>query len=1043
MHSLEKPPFTKPTFLGNKKFHVSPILFSVLVALSEIANAQIEERPVAGKIYNEFLYWDNQGSNDFSIEQSSGNHIFTFNEGAYLDASNGGNTSVFHPFFNYIVNTTINVGKDKTLTILSDAHGVIHLSNSDDSENHIYPKNYQIIGGNLLFYSGDRSDQLDNGDSTLHVEDKSELYINSNNLQIVHNDSIGQNYIGALSVTGTASTLDIELSDQFRAEGVLFGLAIQELEGATTKGYIHSDNGIFIKASNNNAAAHGYYGAGLYALGRYNEESLVDIDLSTDDGDIRIETQGYGIYSFGQVDIDLISNTGNIYVLADEKQAIYSSRDETLELSNDILLQTEANINLQSIRSYAVRTTYDSMVTLKGKEISLLSGDNSVIRTEGNSTFKATGNKISVTSLANDDAAKTALYAVGNSSQWLKASDIVIDSYYGIHIWDQAQVNVDATNELFLNADREVDGLTVLANGNAAVNINKNVDKPSRVLMHGELRSINDGEINVQFGKHSSFTGFTSSEAYSDNTAGTINLNFDNKSTWTLIESSTLTSLEMDDSLLDFSSWQGNQDVISTRAERSYHSLTTQNFSGNDNNFLMHIDLANESETNVLTDQFIITGSATGTNTATIAFDGSDVVNKTHSTNWLISQGAGSNMTVSAPDGGNQYAPNGGISWWALKFVPESQNAGDLTSDEWNALNNKGEGAGKWYLVQTDEPSQGGNTGHAPLPPEAEQIQNLGSSVAQAVGWLSEKNDLRRRLGEVRYGSQAGAWAKAFTRQDRAEGFRYNGFKQESTGIHIGYDTFASQNEHTAWLVGATFRYAHSKQEGIETAYGGDGKLNEYSVKVYATWMHESGSYMDILAQVGYYDQEINGLNNVGNGSFDADYHNWGYGASVEVGHMFTVSNGSDDRPWYNHWFIEPQLELSYFYVKGEDFKTSTGLKVEQGDADFLTGRAGLVVGKKVNYGTLNDLDKRWYQIGVIGGVTHEFLGDQTITFTGTEGKSAEVKGHGLGGTSFYYGMTADWQVSDNVRLYGEVSREEGEHYTKDYGVNVGFKYSF
>lgn len=400
-------------------------------------------------------------------------------------------------------------------------------------------------------------------------------------------------------------------------------------------------------------------------------------------------------------------------------------------------------------------------------------------------------------------------------------------------------------------------------------------------------------------------------------------------------------------------------------------------------------------------------------------------------------------MTVTAPDGGNQYAPNGGVSWWALKFVPENQNAGDLTSDEWNALNNKGEGAGKWYLVQTDEPSQGGNAGHAPLPPEAEQIQNLGSSVAQAVGWLSEKNDLRRRLGEVRYGSQAGAWAKAFTRQDRAEGFRYNGFKQESTGIHIGYDTFASQNEHAAWLVGATFRYAHSKQEGIETAYGGDGKLNEYSGKVYATWMHESGSYMDILAQVGYYDQEINGLNNVGNGSFDADYHNWGYGASVEVGHMFTVSNGSDDRPWYNHWFIEPQLELSYFYVKGEDFKTSTGLKVEQGDADFLTGRAGLVVGKKVNYGTLNDLDKRWYQIGVIGGVTHEFLGDQTITFTGTEGKSAEVKGHGLGGTSFYYGVTADWQVSDSVRLYGEVSREEGEHYTKDYGVNVGFKYSF
>ena len=116
---------------------------------------------------------------------------------------------------------------------------------------------------------------------------------------------------------------------------------------------------------------------------------------------------------------------------------------------------------------------------------------------------------------------------------------------------------------------------------------------------------------------------------------------------------------------------------------------------------------------------------------------------------------------------------------------------------------------------------------------------------------------------------------------------------------------------------------------------------------------------------------------------------------------------------------------------------------MDQGDADFLTGRAGFVLGKKVNCGTPDDLDKRWYQVGLIAGVTHEFLGDQKITFTGTEGKSAEVKGHGLGGTSFYYGVTADWQVTNNVRIYGELDREEGSHYTKDFGFNIGFKYSF
>ena len=118
-------------------------------------------------------------------------------------------------------------------------------------------------------------------------------------------------------------------------------------------------------------------------------------------------------------------------------------------------------------------------------------------------------------------------------------------------------------------------------------------------------------------------------------------------------------------------------------------------------------------------------------------------------------------------------------------------------------------------------------------------------------------------------------------------------------------------------------------------------------------------------------------------------------------------------------------------------------LRTASRDADFLTGRAGLVIGKKFNYGTVDDLDRRYFQIGLIGGVNHEFLGDQEIWFIGTDGASAKVDGHGLGGTSFYYGLTADWQVSDRVRFYAELDREEGDHYTKDYGVNVGFKYSF
>ena len=175
-----------------------------------------------------------------------------------------------------------------------------------------------------------------------------------------------------------------------------------------------------------------------------------------------------------------------------------------------------------------------------------------------------------------------------------------------------------------------------------------------------------------------------------------------------------------------------------------------------------------------------------------------------------------------------------------------------------------------------------------------------------------------------------------------------------------------------------------------------------------------------------------------------ADYNTWGFGASVEVGHMFAFDEGVDDRRWFNHWFIEPQLQLSYFRAKGADYTTSTGLKIEQENADFLTGRAGLVIGKKFNYGTENDLDRRYFQIAAIGGVKHEFLGgDQTIHYTGTDKERLSVKANELSGTRYYYGVNADWQLGNQWRVYGQIAREEGDDYTKEYDINLGLKYQF
>lgn len=585
------------------------------------------------------------------------------------------------------------------------------------------------------------------------------------------------------------------------------------------------------------------------------------------------------------------------------------------------------------------------------------------------------------------------------------------------------QVVVDAEGTNFIYAEGEDSKVEIDAS-------------EATVRITGDITATGKATASLSFNS-GSFTGTTSS-----NSPGAIHLTLGGENStrtefepaqWNVTDDSVLTSLSMNSAVLNLA-WRDAADALSYKSV-AVKEFGTNSVQGGSGDIYFNIDLETEAEGTL--DQ-LEAENVSGTYTGHVNFDNpKDLEGKLYTENYLIHQEAGS-MQVNNPDG-KAMSGDGMMSKWSWKFRPADLQSTVLTEDDLQQLGNTGEGEGDWILVR-DTSSGSGEGG---TPPESEQIKNLGSSVAQAIGWLSEKNDLRRRLGEVRYGSQAGAWAKVFTRQDRADGFAYNGFKQNSTGVHIGYDTFASKSESSSWLVGATLRYARADQEGIETAYGGNGKTNEYSGKLYATWMHEKGSYLDALVQVGYYDQEIRGRNNSGTGSFDADYHNIGMGASVEIGHMFTLSNGADDRRWFNHWFIEPQLELSYFYVKGQNFKTSTGLKVEQGDADFLTGRAGLVIGKKFNYGTVDDLDRRYFQIGLIGGINHEFLGDQEIRFVGTEGASAKVDGHGLGGTSFYYGLTADWQVSDRVRFYAELDREEGDHYTKDYGVNIGFKYSF
>ena len=189
---------------------------------------------------------------------------------------------------------------------------------------------------------------------------------------------------------------------------------------------------------------------------------------------------------------------------------------------------------------------------------------------------------------------------------------------------------------------------------------------------------------------------------------------------------------------------------------------------------------------------------------------------------------------------------------------------------------------------------------------------------------------------------------------------------------------------------------------------------------------------MDAVGTIDWYTHKIRATMLDGTRVHD-DRSSYGLGASLEAGRKFDFGYSNDNR---DYWFVEPQLQLSYFWIKGGDFTASNGMKIDQEDMDSLTGRAGVVLGKKFSLGS-DPNDSRYVQPYIKAGVNHEFLGEQVVHINNTRMDSD------LAGTRVYYGAGIDWQATDSLRVYAQVEREHGEHFTREINVSAGLKWEF
>lgn len=336
-----------------------------------------------------------------------------------------------------------------------------------------------------------------------------------------------------------------------------------------------------------------------------------------------------------------------------------------------------------------------------------------------------------------------------------------------------------------------------------------------------------------------------------------------------------------------------------------------------------------------------------------------------------------------------------------------------------------------WYLDRTQSPDPdpgpnppGPGPDPGPNPPgpdysnSARAVLALTSLASQGMQYVSSLSDLRKRLGEVRRDENDGLWVRAVAAKDRMTGFEGMRLKQTSYRFNVGFDHASGP-----WLFGGDFAYAENRQKMEQEVFKGNS--HAYGLDLYATYRADNGVYADFVVSGRRNHQHLTTVMLDGVG-VKGSYHNTGYGASIEVGRLMTLSEKHDV-------FFEPQAQLAYFAVQGKDFVLSNGLTVRQNDYESLTGRIGGVLGK-----TFTSFETgRFGEVALHAGWKGNLFARNGVTVNDVPFSDRLLHNR------FYYGVSGYVTHRKNLAFYAYAEREKGQGYAKAFEAGLGMKYRF
>ena len=281
------------------------------------------------------------------------------------------------------------------------------------------------------------------------------------------------------------------------------------------------------------------------------------------------------------------------------------------------------------------------------------------------------------------------------------------------------------------------------------------------------------------------------------------------------------------------------------------------------------------------------------------------------------------------------------------------------------------------------------------------------------VQWRNEVNHISQRLGDVRDSSTTiGAWARVYGYDSSYDDNVSIDFKANS--IQAGGD----YRINNTWLVGGAFSYTDGEGKFSNGSADSDG----YSLAAYLSGFFDCGAYVDFVGRIGRLSTDITAYSDAS--EFKGSYNNTTFGLSAEVGYHWKLNDT---------FYVEPQAELAYGFVKGDDFTGANDVRVEQDDFQTLVGRLGARIGASFAEGAGT--------VYAHASVNHDFLGD--ADYTASLGSVSRDLSVDIGGTWVSYGIGAQFNTTKNLNFYGTLERANGSEYQEDYRYSVGMSYRF